>query len=328
MENIKNFLKTNQNLILTALIISILVGFSNLVFAQAPGDTIRSIGGKTHLPSYDAGNYNQSYESGASQITSIIYYLIDFLTYILGGIASLMIVISGVKLILSMNMVTEVRTKEKETLKIALIGLFIVIIANQAITLVIFGQEGEVYRSAADLTQAAQRGVGLVVGLTNMVQVAIPVIAVLFIIISGVRMITAMGDQAKVTKAKKTLTWSIIGLILAGLSEIIVFQVVFPNSGTTLSNPQAFNSLVITMTNFFSGFISIISVIMIIYAGYLYVISRGGELIGKAKKALTAAIIGLLIAMAAFGLVNTFIKVQPLTQATSTTQQSPTVPKA
>ena len=49
------------------------------------------------------------------------------------------------------------------------------------------------------------------------------------------------------------------------------------------------------------------------YAGYLYVIAAGNETqVGKAKKALIGAIIGLIIAMAAFGIVNTVVKLEPI----------------
>ena len=46
--------------------------------------------------------------------------------------------------------------------------------------------------------------------------------AVLFIIIGGIQMLTAYGSDEKIGKAKKTITWAIIGLLIAILSYAIV----------------------------------------------------------------------------------------------------------
>jgi hypothetical protein len=50
---------------------------------------------------------------------------------------------------------------------------------------------------------------------------------------------------------------------------------------------------------------------MYIYGGYLYVTAFGNEeSTGKAKKVFIGATIGLLLAMAAFGIVNTTVKLE------------------
>jgi FtsH-binding integral membrane protein len=48
------------------------------------------------------------------------------------------------------------------------------------------------------------------------------VTAVLFIIIGGVQILTAYGNDEKIGKAKKTITFAIIGLLIAILSYAIV----------------------------------------------------------------------------------------------------------
>jgi|WetSurMetagenome_2_1015567.scaffolds.fasta_scaffold118474_2 hypothetical protein len=48
------------------------------------------------------------------------------------------------------------------------------------------------------------------------------VTAVLFIIIGGVQILTAYGNDEKIGKAKKTITYAIIGLLAAILSYAIV----------------------------------------------------------------------------------------------------------
>jgi hypothetical protein len=281
------------------------------------GSVIRQVGGQTKLPNYDAGHSSQNYQSGASQITSTIYFLLDFFKYILGGIAVMMLIISGLKLILSGRQVADAMSKEKETLSYAFTGLVLIIVADQLIR-GFFGAEGEIYRTGADMQMAAEAGSNLASGFTGLIRIFIPSIAVLSIVMAGFRLLISRGDNDKLTKAKKQITWAILGLVLAGLSEIIIFRVIFPDKGTRIPDAIEFAKLVITMTNFIAGFISTIAVIMIIYAGYLYVVSLGGNGLDKAKTILKGALIGLVIAMGAFALVNTFVKVEPIQTSIST----------
>lgn len=47
-------------------------------------------------------------------------------------------------------------------------------------------------------------------------------LALVFVVISGIQYLTAYGDSTVADKAKKTLTFALIGVILAGLSYAIV----------------------------------------------------------------------------------------------------------
>lgn len=50
----------------------------------------------------------------------------------------------------------------------------------------------------------------------------VSILAVIAIIIGGVRYITGVGREEEVARAKKIILWAIIGLIVVGLSAIIV----------------------------------------------------------------------------------------------------------
>lgn len=50
-------------------------------------------------------------------------------------------------------------------------------------------------------------------------------LAVIMIIVSGIFYVTSAGDSGKVARAKNTLTYSIVGLIVAFLSYAIIFWV-------------------------------------------------------------------------------------------------------
>ena len=62
----------------------------------------------------------------------------------------------------------------------------------------------------------------LITQIINVLSVIIGIIAVIMIIWGGFKYITSGGSQEKVTSAKNTLLYAIIGLIIVALAQIIV----------------------------------------------------------------------------------------------------------
>ncbi len=63
------------------------------------------------------------------------------------------------------------------------------------------------------------------------------------------------------------------------------------------------------VVNFVLGFLGIISIVIIIYGGFLYVTAAGKEeQAGKGKKAITYALVGILIILGSFAIVNTILQ--------------------
>lgn len=56
----------------------------------------------------------------------------------------------------------------------------------------------------------------------NLLSAIVGVVAVIMIIVGGLRYITSGGNDANVTSAKNTLLYAIIGLIIVALAQIIV----------------------------------------------------------------------------------------------------------
>lgn len=70
----------------------------------------------------------------------------------------------------------------------------------------------------------------------------------------------------------------------------------------------SFRDLLLTFLNFFLGFLGIVAVIMVIYGGILYVTAAGNqENIDKGKKIIMYAVVGIVIILLAFALVNTLL---------------------
>lgn len=81
-------------------------------------------------------------------------------------------------------------------------------------------------------------------------------------------------------------------------------------AGTTGTAGGSARGLIKNIINFFLGFLGLLAVVMVIYGGFLYVSSAGNEEnVNKAKKILLYAVVGIIVIIAAFALVNTLLKV-------------------
>ena len=61
-------------------------------------------------------------------------------------------------------------------------------------------------------------------------------LAILFIVIGGVKYITAGGNEKQVASAKSTLTYAIIGLLLVLMSSVILKLIAGDLAGSILGN--------------------------------------------------------------------------------------------
>ena len=63
---------------------------------------------------------------------------------------------------------------------------------------------------------------GVITGILNAIIVVAGLVAVVFVLIGGINYMTSAGDSAKLQKAKSTILYACIGLIIAALSFAIV----------------------------------------------------------------------------------------------------------
>lgn len=82
-----------------------------------------------------------------------------------------------------------------------------------------------------------------------------------------------------------------------------------PQAISTATQGQgSFRQLALTIVNFILSFLGLIAVVMIIYGGFLYVSAAGNqEKIESAKKIIMYAIIGIIVILLSFAIVNTVL---------------------
>lgn len=110
-------------------------------------------------------------------------------------------------------------------------------------------------------------------------------------------------------------------LITTGLMAIALFvssSTAFAQATGATECPAFLNALnacqpgikgvVMLIVNFFLGFLGLLALVMVIYGGFLYVSSAGNEEnVGKAKKILMYAAIGIIVILIAYPVVNTLL---------------------
>jgi len=72
----------------------------------------------------------------------------------------------------------------------------------------------------------------LITTIINILSLIVGIIAVIFIIIGGLKYITSGGDSNNVTSAKNTILYAIVGLIIVALAQVIVRFVLNSAVGT------------------------------------------------------------------------------------------------
>lgn len=298
-----------------ALLCALTIALGGPSLAYAAGDASQPINAldqvigndKTTLSNFgDRFHELSSTEPGADAITSIIFIAIDFLKYVLGTVAVVFATISGVKLVAAGGKVDEVSEKEKDALKYIFYGLVVVMIADQLVTKVFFGQYGECITSASNAQACAATGSTLIKGIYSFIMALMASISILIIVMAAFRMIMAYGNEDDIGKQKRHIGAALIALLISGVAEFVVKGIVFPEGGTQGINVAGAQGLVYSFTNFVAGFIGTAAFLVLFYGGYLYVTSFGNEEeTGKAKKIIAGAVIGILIALGSFAVVTT-----------------------
>lgn len=168
-------------------------------------------------------------------------------------------------------------------------------------------------RSAAELGKG---GKTLILGFVRFFESIVGGVAVFFIVYSGIRIIASFGNEEELTKNKKILIWSLSGLAVIMLSHNLVLYFFFrvneatgemglPNYGQGLSDLGG-------VINFLASFVGIFSVVSILIAGIIWVANFGNtEVAEKAKKIILGAVIGVVLSISAYALVNAFTRGNP-----------------
>ena len=107
-----------------------------------------------------------------------------------------------------------------------------------------------------------------------------------------------------INKIKKTFYAGTSAMLT--LPAVTMAQYSKPTNSQGLASDANINDTLTTVLNYVLGFLAVLSILMIVIAGIMYITSGGDEArVDKAKSWLTYAIIGLIVALLGFVIVST-----------------------
>lgn len=306
MKNKKRLLWLKQGLIALTMMVGALVFQMDLAFAAG------------FLPIPDASSFGDVPDpegEGLQKAYNLVFNLAHNFRYIIGGVAILMMVVSGIKLVLSGNE-EETANKQKTNLLWGLIGLVLIAISGP-IAEILDMQNGGFLSSEETIVYRAGLFDRQALIIITFIKYIVGSVAVLFLIRSGAKLVLAGDTDEVLNVEKKNILSGVFALFLIILSDVIVKQVLFkvtPEYST--SGQEAVTSFdtgrgvqeIVGITNFIVTWASPFAVLALVIGGIMYLTAFGEqEQMDKAKKIVFNATIALIIIYGAFALVSTFI---------------------
>lgn len=141
--------------------------------------------------------------------------IIVFIKYIIGSIAVIYVIRSGLRLVL-MGGTDEEINKDKKTILYGILGLVFILMSGTVIKQVFFKIDTSAYPGAApvqpkvDFRQLARE----IAGATNIIAMIAGPFALLSLVAGGLMYTLAGGEEEKTKKAKTIIMWSLVGLVI------------------------------------------------------------------------------------------------------------------
>lgn len=132
-------------------------------------------------------------------------------------------------------------------------------------------------------------------------------LAIFFIVLGALMYIASAGNDERIAQGKQMIFGGLIGIAIVLLSGVLIRTLHRPTEGTTGALAEV-PKVISNATNILIGLIGAFAVLMLAYSGILYITGRGDATkLEKAHRALRYGVIGLVLGVLAYGIVNTII---------------------
>lgn len=255
-------------------------------------------------------------KSGQEIAKDVVLAGLRYVKLIVVVIGILFITIMGYSLIISGHNEEDV-TKAKRGLIYAIVS-FVIISLSEDLSKVFDMDNGKTFLgSPSEIIKRVHLFDKEVEIVLTFIKYILGAFATLMIVRSGIKMITGGGNEEETTKNKKSIMYSIGGLLLIYVGDIFinrVFYKVDKNVYTGITgvhpkiNVKEGVDQIVGITNLILTFVAPIAVLMLIAGAIMYVTSNGeDEKMQKAKRVITSAAIGIILIFGAFAIVSTVI---------------------
>jgi hypothetical protein len=263
----------------------------------------------TEWDKYLRGGIDTGSKTGEDLAVGFIQNLVRILRYIIGGVALIMGTIYGISFIFARGKEDTI-TKQKQNFLWIFVGFIILIVAENVAR--IFNPEEATstqlvnFEAARDQLREA----------TTYIKWLLGSVFVLLMTISGIKMATAGSNEENITKQKRNLVFSLIGMLIILLASNIVNAIYVIRSPNEIvsGGPTAVTGEVASIIKLILVFLGPAAVAFTIIAGFFYLTAFDNEERSKkAKQMIVGGITGIVLIYSAYAIVNTFAAEKSLT---------------
>lgn len=243
--------------------------------------------------------------TGAEGLKDIVIEYMKIAKDIVSIVAVLWIVISGMRMVMAGGKEDSIKNNFRSVLWL-IVGLIVMQISESTVA-VMYGENGvfktlEQYGGEVS-TEAREK---IIEPLLQYFLSFLSAIAVVMVILSGFKIITAGGDDSKIKKQQQVLLWTVMGLGIILVARPIVSSMF--GYEKMAPEPSKAVDLINQIANYMLGFTAVISVVILIYAGLMMIINFGNDqAVAKSKKMIQWVITGIVVMISAYTIVTTFI---------------------
>jgi cytochrome bd-type quinol oxidase subunit 2 len=133
-------------------------------------------------------------------------------------------------------------------------------------------------------------------------------LAIFFIVLGALFYIASAGNEERIKQGKEMIFGALIAIVVVMLSGVLIRTLHKPAEGVSGALAEV-PDVIGNATNILIGLIGTFTILMLIYAGFMYLVGRGeAEKIEKAQNALRYAVYGLVIGVLAYAISNAVIR--------------------
>lgn len=267
---------------------------------------------------------------GESQISSVILEVANFIRNFVAIIAIMWIVYSGIRLATA-NGDETVMKEQISAITWAVAGLILILLAERMINIVYYKTgPGVAPGTARDtLTDLPTQISDEVLALIRWIKIFVGSLAVVMIILNGMQTIASEGEEDKTSKTRRSILWIVAGIILIIVNQVFIenlyqkpvetaiIQAIqndqngrleISQDQITTGNVSKVISIVGTVLKFGLGFVGLMALGLLVYAGATMALNWGSEeMVTNAQKIAVNALIGIIIVISSYALVATVI---------------------
>ena len=282
------------------------------------------------LPAADAitdGKFGAENEAGIGAgerlIVGGLFQIVDIIRLIVGGLAAAYLVWSGFLLVSSSGEAQETEVA-KRSIVWSFLALMLMLSLDTILQDILYGGGeigfGEILQVSDNNNFAALDGASLFISnFAAWLEALFAVLVVVMVVVSGWRMVAAMGEEEEITKQKSVLFWLAMAVVVFLFNNIAIEQVLYPwaigpssegNNVVANFSPNAAAGVAeITAFLFYMlTFLGVVAVLVALYAGARLIMAFGDEEGQEAaKKTLVGAGIGIVVVLSSFAVTSTLL---------------------